>query len=408
MRVCRQGTSFVLGLVVLAAPACRAQVYRDNLPASHPAIRYSDPPADDAVSPLLSRIAQGTLKLAFRAGGTGYLSGLLDSLGINPDSQMLAFAKDSFQADRISPRNPRAIYFNDEVAVGFVPGGAVLEIAALDPKQGVIFYTLENSTAGPPSFSRQEVCLRCHQGPATMGVPGIFVGSVFPNSLGVPAREGAIITDHTTPVEDRWGGWFVSAVGNAQQGRANAVAPDPAEPMTLEPLTGTFKPGDYLSPLCDMVALMTFEHQTQIANLLTRLGWEGRMGMNNTEQMDRDINTAIRYLTFAGEASLHHTVADFSTFAKTFGKRGPRDKLGRSLREFDLQTRLFRYPLSYMIYSRQFEALPAALRQRIYRGIFVLIADKERQVVFQILSDTKPDFRAVFCPGSECPDQEYF
>ena len=175
-------------------------------------------------------------------------------LGINLDSQALAFSKSSFQGTKISPRNPRAIYFNDEAAVGFVPGGMGLEVAAVDPKQGVILYTLNRDEGGKPRFARQEICLTCHQGPSTLGVPGLFVGSVFPNAEGQPARSGAIVTDHRTAFADRWGGWYVNAVRGEQRDRANAVASNPAEPEVLDTggrqnltsLMGRFNLNNYL------------------------------------------------------------------------------------------------------------------------------------------------------------------
>jgi hypothetical protein len=150
---------------------------------------------------------------------------------------LLVFSKTSFQADRISPRNPRAIYFNDDVAVGWVRGSSSMEVAAFDSRQGVVFY--------------QQACLNCPQGPATLGVPGIFVGSVYPNLDGQPSAT-AIITDHRTPFSDRWGGWYVNAVHGEQPDRANAVAPDPAGPSALEKLTAKFNPAGYLTPLSDI------------------------------------------------------------------------------------------------------------------------------------------------------------
>src|ERR1022692_1636754 len=206
---------FALALV----PAARAQIYSENLPISHPAIRYFEGGLDDPATRLASKMERGEIKLEFHPAALGYLPSLLEHLGVNTDSQALVFSKTSFQAARISPRNPRAIYFNDSVAVGYVPSGEVLEVAALDSRQGVVFYTLDTEQTDRPLLNRREVCLQCHQGPATQGVPGILVGSVYPNTLGTPSPWGAIITDHRTPFEDRWGGWFLDYTHPSGKGR---------------------------------------------------------------------------------------------------------------------------------------------------------------------------------------------
>jgi hypothetical protein len=393
---------FLRLLVALAAvaPAASAQVYADNLPVDHPAIRYFQSPLDDPVARLSKRIGSGEVKLPFREGGLGFLPGLLEALGVNPDSQALVFSKTSFQASKISPRNPRAIYFSDNVAVGFVPGGEELEVAALDPKQGIVFYTLD---ARKPEFTRRDTCLQCHQGPATMGVPGIFVGSVFPNSAGSPSASGAIITDHRTPFADRWGGWYVNSKRGEQKDRANSVAFNPAEPQALEALP-KFAAAGYLTPVSDIVALMTFEHQTQMLNLITRLGWEARMGVPQTE-LDSALNATVDYMLFTGEAPLKEPIEGVSTFTKTFPARGPRDRMGRSLRDFDLQRRLFRYPLSYLIYSEAFDALPDPVRVQVYRRLYgVLTGDDfrlskvDQRAILEILCDTKKNLPAYWRP----------
>jgi hypothetical protein len=310
-------------------------------------------------------------------GKAAGLTELLEAFGINPDSQMLVFSKTSFQASKIGPRNPRAIYFSDDVAVAWVRGGEGIEVAAVDPKQGMVFYTFNDG-----KFTHREECLHCHYGPATAGVPGLFVGSVYPDGAGNPSRDRAIITDHRTPFADRWGGWYVSAAHGEQKDRANAVAMDPAEPHALSTLAMKFNPAGYLSPTSDIVALMVFEHQTQFLNLLSRV---------RSAPSDPAIQQLARYMTFQGEAPLVEPIEGVSTFTKTFPQRGPRDRQGRSLRDLDLRTRLFRYPLSYMVHSAAFDGLPVNARTRLLRRAFELMKPAEREAVQEILRDTKPD-----------------
>jgi hypothetical protein len=367
---------------------CRAQIYLDTLPATHPSIGYFDSNVNDPAA----KLASGNIRIESHSDGTGYLAALLEYFGINADSQGLVFSKSSAQAPKISPRNPRAIYFNDEVAVGYVRGSASMEVAALDPVRGPIFYVFAPDEKGKPSLKRGETCLDCHQGASTLGVPGIFIGSVFPNSEGMPARSKAIITDHRTPFEDRWGGWYVNAAHGEQRDRANAVAPDPASPEDLQKLVMKFSPAGYLSPTSDIVALMTFEHQTQMTNFITRLGWKARIGEG---PINSDLEALVRYMLFIDEAPLVEPIEGVSSFTTTFPKRGPRDSQGRSLRDFDLQTRLFRYPLSYMIYSRAFDALPDAVRTRVYSRLRDELAIRNRLDIIAIVRETKkglPDF----------------
>jgi hypothetical protein len=380
-------------LILVFASAAAAQTYAENIPIDHPAIHYSSGPFDNPVARLQSQLESGK-QLDYAEGGTGYLPSLLHRLGVNVDSQALVFSKTSFQSQKISPRNPRAIYFTDDVAIGFVRGGDVLELAALDPQQGVVFYTLDNAKTNQPRFTRRQECLKCHQGPATMGVPGIFVGSVYPGVSGLPDRSGAIITDHRTAFADRWGGWYVNALRGEQPDRANSVAPDPEEPQKLETLPSlfkTFNPAGYLSSVSDIVALMTFEHQTQMTNLMIRLAWQSRI---DPSHLDASIKTLVDYMLFAGEAPLKEPIQGVSTFIESFPKRGPRDRQGRSLRDFDLQTRLFRYPLSYMIYSPSFDALPGPVRARIYEQIY----KSGSRATIEILCDTKPGLPSNFVP----------
>jgi hypothetical protein len=328
---------------VFAALAAAQGVYQQNLPI------------DNTIAP------DNRVERLIREGAAlPDLRALLAKLDINIDSQMLVFSRTSFQAPKISPRNPRAIYFNDDVAVGWVRGSASLEIAATDPRAGAVFYTLTNG-----KIERSGACLRCHHGAATLGVPGIFVGSVFAGPTGDPYGSHAIVTDHRTKFEERWGGWYVTGTHGDARHRGNAIAPDPAEPETLETegtlnltkLDRKFDASGYLAPTSDLVALMVFEHQTMATNLITRVAWEARLGRE--ADLAKDIDALVRYLTFADEAPLPAPVRGVSTFAETFSKRGPG-------REFDLRTRLFRSRVSYMIHSAAFAALPAAVRERVW------------------------------------------
>ncbi len=378
--------------------------------ADDPAIQYADHAVDDPVARLAKQIESGKVQLKYAPGGLGYLPDILKKLDLNIDSQVLVFSKTSFQNPKISPWAPRALYFNDNVAVGSVQGGDVLEFASLDPKQGVIFYTLDIAKTAKPEFDRRTDCLQCHQGINTLGIPGVLVTSVFPGGDGMPAFRGSTPeTDDRTPFEDRWGGWYVTGTHGTQRNMGNAIAHDSAHPRDLDysgtqnltSLGSKFPSAKYLAPTSDIVALMVLEHQTRMANLMIRAGWDARTG--HTERLDADVDALVSYMLFAKEQRIYEPIQGVSTFTATFPQRGPRDKKGRSLRDFDLQSRMFKYPLSYMIYSEAFDGMPDAVKEKVYQRLYDVLTGKDqsktfarlstddRQAVLEILRDTKPN-----------------
>jgi hypothetical protein len=404
-----------LGLILGWVASAQAPGETVLLSIDHPAIQYDTRPVDDRVTRLARELASG--KATIERGPNGYLPSLLKALRVNPDSQALVFSKTSFQAARIEPHNPRALYFSDDVQVGFVRGSDLLELAALDPKQGVVFYSFDGS-ANPPRFDRRDACLQCHLSPGTLGIAGLLTASSYTDASGMPAFRGSQrITDHRTPFEDRWGGWYVTGTHANMRHIGNAVGHDSAHPQVLDlhdsqnltSLAKKFDATGYLSGLSDIVALMTLEHQTRMVNLMIRTGWEARIGdPAGKAQLDADLESLVTYMLFADEAKLQGPVIGVSSFTKTFPERGPRDKQGRSLRDFDLNHRLFRYPLSYMIYSEAFDGMPAQVRDRVYRRLydvltgadqiskFQRLSAEDRRAVLEILRETKPGLPAYF------------
>ena len=385
---------------------------------NHPAIAYQTRPVSDPVARLDARLARGEAALMFEPG-RGYLGSVLSALGVPVESQLLVYSKTSFQAPRIGPANPRALYFNDIVSVGWVRGGEVLEFASHDPSQGTIFYTLDQREGAAPRFTRQVVCVQCHTWEATLDVPGMFVGSV------VPAADGSVLyvpvysIDHRTPFDLRWGGWFVTGghelprhLGNALVAAGGTIE-DAVTPSTVHvtSLDGRFDPAGYAGPHSDVVALLVMEHQARMLNLITRVGWEARVGADAGRPLEAIVDELVDYLLFVDERPLPGAVADTSPFARAFAVRGPRDSHGRSLRDLDLRTRLMRYPCSYLIYSEAFDALPEAARRAIYARLWVVLSggvhepryerltDTDRRAVLEILRDTKPNLPAYFGDG---------
>jgi hypothetical protein len=375
------------------------------IPLDDPAIEYAAP-ASDRIAQLDKQFEAGKAKLDYAPNGLGYLPALLKTLDINIDSQVLVFSRTSIQTQHISPRTPRAIYFNDDTAVGFVQNGDVLELSGIDPKQGAVFYSLDTEKSDKPEFARRDECLRCHQGAPTMGIPGLMVSSVHPVD-DPEAREShgsAFITDGRTSFEERWGGWYVTGThGSEVHLGNNPELADPLDPghaskngtQNVTSLEDRFNTARYLAPTSDIVALLTLEHQTRMNNLMTRIGWDARIALREgkgkldqaaNDKLNGEIEELLGYMTFSDAALLKAPVKGVSSFTKTFVERGPRDSKGRSLRDFDLQTRVFRYPVSYMIYTSAFDSLPDVVKDRIYQRLYEILTGKDTSKVFAGIS----------------------
>jgi hypothetical protein len=400
----------------------------------YPTIGYGTRPPADAVARLQKQIDAGGLHLKYTRP-RGYLDSLLAALGIDASSQMLVFSKTSVQARKISPKTPRALYFGDDTYVGWVPGASLIEIASLDPKLGFNFYTLDNSAPATPAFRRQmRRCLRCHDTYELRGggVPRLLAGSGYIDPAGkLVSHEGWILVNDDTPIESRWGGWYVTGRPDRLRHLGNVIVKDPIQLQhldelrvgNLKSLAGEFDTGPYLTGRSDIVALMVFEHQLHVQNLIVRVNYDTRTALHNEkqsktllggdEQLSADTLARVRTIAeplvkamlMVGQPRLNGPVAGLSGFAAKFEALGPHDENGHSLRDLDLKTRLFRYPLSYVVYSDAFDALPAVTKRYIYRRFAEVLSGRddsadfknllspaERSAILEILTATKPDF----------------
>ena len=402
-----------------------------------PPINYSKAKPNTAVERLQEKIDAGKLQLSFHEE-RGYLSSLLNALQVPESSQVLVFSKTSLQRHRISPWAPRAIYFSDDVYVGFCRVGQVLEISAVDPQLGGVFYTLEQEKSDRPKFVRQtDACMLCHASSQTRGVPGHVLRSVFTDKTGDPLLTmGSVRVDQSTAIDRRWGGWYVTGTHGKQTHLGNLFVKNRSDRETaikntdgqnVTDLTRFFYTSKYLTPDSDIVALLVLEHQTEAQNLLARAGIQTRLALHQRAILNKELGLApnafsetaarrirsvgeplVRYLLFSEEARLADKVAGTSTFAADFVKKGPRDKKGRSLRDFDLEQRLFRYPCSYLIYSEAFVQLPGEMKEFVYQHLFEVLTNRhsgggfghliagDRQAILEILRDTKDDLPAYW------------
>ena len=380
----------------------------------YPAAQSAADEPQDPVATLNREIQAGRVRLPFD-GSRGYLTAVLRALDVPVESQTLVFSETSFQTQYINPGNPRALYFNDTVAVGWVMGGDLLEVIAQDPRRGAMLYSLEQQEVPQPQLSRDDRCRQCHETAFTAGVPGWLTMSTLPLSDDPADHPRGWQVDHRTPIEDRWGGWFVTGpqaprvhLGNVQVNHAERSYMRLPEAPVLASVD--VDRDAYLSSSSDVAALLVLNHQTHMLNLLTRLAAEARV-VELDGVVGSRFSTIVRdvadYLLFVDEAPLPRPVRGSSAFAETFSARGPRDERGRSFRELDLTTRLLRYPCSYLVHSPSFDALPALARDAVYARIWRVLSGEDpdpryarmpladRQAVGEILRATKaglPDY----------------
>jgi hypothetical protein len=297
----------------------------------------------------------------------------------------------------------------------------------VDPKLGAVFYSLTQDGSARPRFERElHTCLVCHDSASvTGGVPGLIVRSVIPDRYGYGlAPVGKSVTSDQTPLADRWGGWYVTGTHGTQQHMGNVIAPVLSHEVgnmksylataklpsgaNVTDLKGRVDVEPYLTPHSDLVSMMVLAHQVTVHNLITRAGYEARVsereGGANAARIRSVAEPLVRAMLFVKEAALSGPVKGTSAFAEEFAKKGPGDSKGRSLREFDLERRLFKYPLSYLIYSESFDALPPSVTDYVYGRLqeilggddagpdFSHLSSADRDAILEILEDTKPAF----------------
>ncbi len=377
-------------------------------------INYSKAEVHDPIARLQQKIDNGQVELKFDEQ-QGYLNAVLKALDVPLSSQMLVFSKTSFQQRRITPHSPRALYFNDEVYVGWVPSGEVVEISSVDPRQGAIFYTLGQKETARPQFIRdQGNCLTCHATSRTHGVPGHLVRSVYSSRTGLPHfGSGTFRTNHSSPFKQRWGGWYVTGTHGAQRHMGNVIARDRTRPSDLDvedganvtDLSDRVSTDRYLTDHSDIVALMVLEHQTEMHNLITAANYQTRLALHSNDVMNRALerpdefisdsthrrvasaaDDLLEYLLFVDETPLTDAIRGTTCFAEKFTSLGPRDEKGRSLRQFDLKRRIFKHPCSYLIYSDAFRALPPRVKEKVYRRLWEVLTEEDRSETFEHLS----------------------
>ncbi|TWU26371.1 hypothetical protein Pla52o_02240 [Novipirellula galeiformis] len=387
-----------------------------------PPFEYSETEPNNRVSRLIAKLKSKELKLEYTRE-RGYLASLLDALEIPQSSQTLVFSKTSMQVRHISPRNPRAIYFNDDTYLGWIRGSSLMEISTVDPKLGAAFYTVDMMPWRAKIEQATYDCLACHLTSMTQGVPGHTVRSVLPSFDGsVASQLESFITNHRSPFSQRWGGWYVTGHHGEMTHLGNSFLRggqlDTDNNGNRTHLRDKFDTHDYLLPYSDIVALVVLEHQSQTHNAMTRADFSVRQLRHERSQAEATEESEdewraqlhliakplVEAMLFCDETELTSEVKGSIEFAHEFESRGPHDEQGRSLRQFDLKTRMFKYPLSYLIYSDAFDSLSEELRGEVIRQLRDVLEERDtsetyahlttdmRRDILEILRATKPGF----------------
>lgn len=385
-------------------------------------VNYSHATPQNVITGLQRALDAGEKKWEY-AEDFGYLLPLLKDLKIPVSSQMLPFSKTSLQRHLIGPDRPRALYFNDDAYVGYVQDG-MLELMVTDASLGMVFYTLKQAPAKPQIQRQVASCMTCHASTRTKNIPGLLVRSMFVDPVGLPVlSEGSFRTDHSSPLSERWGGWYVTGTHGKTTHMGNFHLPSSKRPkkpienkagLNLKDLSPLTQIAHYPTPHSDLVALMVFEHQIDAHNFIirTNYAWQIDVHHGDAEKADavwkQEVAQLVKYLLFEKEAELKDPIEGTSSFATEFAKQGPFDSQGRSLRQFDLERRLFRFPCSYMIYSKAFQSLPEPVRISVYQRLKGVItgadesllsqklSEADRQNLLQILPETLPELRTVW------------
>ena len=370
-------------------------------------------PQDD-FSKVREALVSGKISLD-NSSEKNFVASLLKALNISESSQTLVFSTTSLQLSRISPRNPRAVYFNENVYLGWVPGGQI-EVIGIDPEWGAMTYIFDipRRLNEKPVIKRAErVCMRCHAANDIGSVPGLLISSVVPGPGGGSLdefRDGEI--GHHVPYHNRFGGWIVTGeqgFGKHWGNMTGTLSDGEIVPISNQ-FGENFQASRYLVQTSDLLAHILHEHQAGFVNTFMAATYRTRDVMDAKVKeipateihayLDWEAEKLVKYLLFADEAKLPAGIAGDRHLKTHFLSKAKMAKSGKSLRDFNLKDRLFQYRCSYMIYSAAFQGLPKPLKTKVYERLrHALVKDpvyhylplEERKAIYYILKETLAD-----------------
>jgi hypothetical protein len=353
-----------------------------------------------------------------RSSEKAFLLSFLKILNVPVSSQLLVFSHTSLQLRFISPSNPRAIYFNEDIYIGYLPGGRI-EVVALDPELGAIFYIFDiPRQQARIRYERSDRCMNCHATDDTGYVPGLVVKSVVPAPTG-GSLEGFRLAQsgHGIPFSERFGGWHVTGKHGITNHWGNVIGRYVSGEISRVPNVpgAKFDWAKYPVQTSDVLAHLLLEHQVGFVNRVVEAGYRartalfvssGKLTAEQSAELDEQADILVRYILFSDEVLLPSGGVEGESGFKADFLSDRRSVGGASLKDFDLQTRLFKHRCSYMIYSPVFEGLPAVMKSRIYGRLkaalrdgntekaFAHLTSVERKTIRGILKATLPDLPA--------------
>lgn len=402
---------FLLPLAGFAAPEMAKETVIEFKAEPHLYLAHQP---EDRFTKLLPALTSGEVKLD-TSGDKAFLTSLLKALDIPVSSQLLVFSASSLQSEIINPRNPRALYFNEDTYVGFVPGGKV-EVISMDPTHAAIFYIFDRLTPGGPLpfIGRSEKCFNCHAGNATHRVPGLIAESVLPMLSGASLETYRRDEQgHQIPLEKRFGGWHLTGGHHLGETHANLmgatrssgnfekVAVEPGKMWDLE---------RHLLPTSDILPNLVHEHQIGFENrvfhaayTLRQVTAQSRLPSATKPELEKHAEVLARYILFVDEAKLPRQGIEGDTaFIRDFQRNKKAATSGASLKDFDLKNRIFKYRASYMLYTESWQMLPKELKERVYYKMAEGLRDQnpnpayahlpadEKRAIRSILKETLP------------------
>ncbi len=370
----------------------------------------------DRFAALLPQLIAGEVKLD-TSDDKAFLTSLLKALDIPISSQLLVFSASSLQSEIINPRNPRALYFNEDTYVGFVPGGKV-EVISMDPEMGSIFYIFDRLQRGGPMplIARSEKCFNCHAGNATHRVPGLIAESVLPMLSGASLETYRRDEQgHHIPLNKRFGGWHLTGGHHLTETHANFMGRTSSSRGFVKTAVEPGQMSDlnlHLLPTSDILPNLVHEHQIGFENRVFHAAYLFRQLMAQSPgllptaakaEIEKHSEDLARYILFADEANLpRQGIEGDATFIREFQRNKKPTAGGVSLKDFDLSSRIFKYRASYMLYTESWQKLPRELKERVYykmaEGLrdqnpspaFAHIPADEKRAIRSILKDTLP------------------
>lgn len=335
--------------------------------------RYWEIAPQDRLARLMVEVQAGRVAVD-ASSERALLQSLLTGLNVPEASQLLVFSATSFQSGIVNPRSPRALYFNDDTSIGFIPGGR-LEVASFDPQGGLMFYIFDRlrSDGGLPGHTRSRSCLNCHTDTMSSGRPGFVINSVgtwWDGSSQETYRYDEL--GHHVPLVQRFGGWHVTGRHGMKQSHANLVGNRTPAGFKGE----RNEPGDhaditrYPRPTSDILAHLVHEHQCGFTNRVTAAIYAHREDASEAA-VQKTADALVDYVLFKNEAAPPPALEGDADFVRGFQALAP----GSPLREFDLRTRLFKYRCSYMIQTPVWRALPAPVRHAAEQRLAAAVAE---------------------------------